>query len=57
MKNFGIRNEETVVDVGANAKMNEFAAIMGICNLRHIDQVLLRRKERYEIYKNLLGNI
>ena len=34
LKNFGIRNEEVVDSVGANAKMNEFQAAMGICNLR-----------------------
>ena len=28
LKNFGIRGEELVADVGANAKMNEFCAIM-----------------------------
>lgn len=38
LKNFGIRNEELVVAVGANAKMNEFCAIMGLCNLKHLDQ-------------------
>ena len=36
LKNFGIRGEELVKDVGANAKMNEFAAIMGLCNLKHL---------------------
>ena len=35
LKNFGIRGEELVVSVGTNAKMNEFAAIMGSCNLKH----------------------
>ena len=30
LKNFGIRGEELVTDVGANAKMNEFCAIMGL---------------------------
>ena len=38
LKNFGIRGEELVVEVGANAKMNEFQAAMGICNLRHIEE-------------------
>jgi len=33
LKNFGIRNEEVVDGIGANAKMNEFCAAMGICNL------------------------
>ena len=40
IKNFGIRNEELVVSVGANAKMDEFRAAMGICNLKYIDQRL-----------------
>jgi dTDP-4-amino-4,6-dideoxygalactose transaminase len=30
LKNFGIRNEEIVDGVGANAKMNEFCAAMGL---------------------------
>ena len=38
LKNFGIKGEELVEAVGANAKMNEFCAAMGICNLHHIDE-------------------
>ena len=36
LKNFGIHGPEEVPAVGANAKMNEFCAAMGICNLRLI---------------------
>ncbi len=43
LKNFGIKNAETVTAVGANAKMNEFAAAMGICNLRHVDGDIEKR--------------
>lgn len=53
LKNFGIRNEEVVDGVGANAKMNEFCAAMGICNLRHIDKEIAKRKavvDRYRIH-------
>lgn len=50
LKNFGIRGEELVTDVGANAKMNEFCAIMGLCNLKHLDNALEKRKEIYEFY-------
>ena len=57
LKNFGIRGEELVVSVGANAKMNEFAAIMGLCNLRHIDEAIQARKERWDIYKERLADI
>ena len=37
LKNFGIRGPEDVESVGANAKMNEFQAAMGLCNLRHVE--------------------
>ena len=37
LKNFGIKDAECVDGIGANAKMNEFCAAMGICNLRHIE--------------------
>lgn len=57
LKNFGIHGEELVTDVGANAKMNEFCAIMGLCNLKHIDEALANRKERYEYYREQLSKI
>ena len=57
LKNFGIRGPEDVVSVGANAKMNEFCAAMGICNLRHVDGEILKRKAVYERYMERLGNI
>lgn len=50
IKNFGITGPETVEYVGGNAKMNEFQAAMGICNLRHVDSEINKRKlivERY----------
>lgn len=54
LKNFGIRGEELVVDIGANAKMNEFCAIMGLCNLKSIDKAISQRGERVKLYKELL---
>ncbi len=50
LKNFGIRGEELVTEVGANAKMNEFCAIMGLCNLRHMDRATESRKRASEEY-------
>ena len=50
MKNFGIKNEEEVTFIGGNAKMNEFSAAMGICNLMHIDEEISKRKAVYEHY-------
>lgn len=57
LKNFGIRGEELVTEVGANAKMNEFAAIMGLCNLKHIDAVLTERRTKHDFYKEKLQEI
>ena len=43
--------------VGANAKMNEFAAAMGICNLRHIDEEIQKRKSAVQKYRLLLADL
>ena len=56
-KNFGILDPEHVVDIGINAKMNEFCAAMGICNLRHIDDELAKRKIVYERYYERLKDV
>lgn len=56
-KNFGILDQEHVVDIGTNAKMNEFCAAMGICNLRHFDDEIKKRKDVYERYLERLQNI
>ena len=57
LKNFGIKDEETVDYVGANAKMNEFAAAMGLCNLRHLDEEIDKRKRVFELYNERLSCI
>lgn len=54
LKNFGIRSEELVVSVGANAKMNEFQAAMGICNLKYIEHEINKRREIVTLYRELL---
>ena len=55
LKNFGIHDELHVFDVGGNAKLNEFAAAMGICNLRHLDDEIGKRKHVYEKYMSRLS--
>jgi dTDP-4-amino-4,6-dideoxygalactose transaminase len=57
LKNFGIRGEERVVDVGSNGKMNEFCAIMGLCNLKRIKGAIEARRERVEYYQKRLLEI
>jgi dTDP-4-amino-4,6-dideoxygalactose transaminase len=56
LKNFGITGPESVDYVGGNAKMNEFQAAMGICNLRHIEGEIEKRKAVVERYVERLGN-
>lgn len=56
MKNFGIIGEECVY-AGGNAKMSEFQAAMGICNLRHIDDEIAKRKAVVEHYRSRLSCI
>lgn len=43
--------------VGANAKMNEFCAAMGICNLRHVDDEVAKRKAVVERYREHLSGV
>jgi len=57
IKNFGITGPESVEYVGGNAKMNEFQAAMGICNLRHVDREIEKRKAVVERYVERLSNI
>lgn len=57
LKNFGIRSPEVVDSVGANAKMNEFCAAMGICNLRHIDEEIAKRKRVFDRYMENIGDV
>lgn len=49
-KNFGITGPEDVEYVGGNAKMNELCAAMGVCNLRHLDGEIEKRKKVAERY-------
>lgn len=57
MKNFGIHGPESVAFVGGNAKMNEFQAAMGICNLRHLDRAIQARKKVVERYRSHLVGV
>ena len=50
IKNFGITSPESVDYVGTNAKMNEFQAAMGLCNLEIVDKEIGSRKAAYVRY-------
>ena len=57
LKNFGIEGPEIVSGVGANAKMNEFQAAMGLCNLRHVHEEIEKRHKVYERYIENLSDV
>lgn len=57
LKNFGIHSEEVIAEVGANAKMNEFSAAMGLCNLPYVEENIEERKKRVLYYSERLSGI
>lgn len=56
-KNFGIAASGNVKYIGGNSKMNEFCAAMGLCNLRHLDEEISKRKDVAMRYWNNLSDI
>jgi len=57
LKNFGIKDAEHVDGVGANAKMNEFCAAMGLCNLRHVREEIAKRGRVAARYRERLADV
>ena len=57
LKNFGIHGPEEVPFVGGNAKMNEFCAAMGLCELRHLDAWIAERRKVVEHYRARLEGV
>ncbi|MBQ7624040.1 MAG: DegT/DnrJ/EryC1/StrS family aminotransferase, partial [Clostridia bacterium] len=57
LRNFGIHGQESVPFAGGNAKMSEFQAAMGICNLRHLNAEIAKRKNVAERYWLRLENV
>ena len=57
LQNFGLSGAADVQRVAGNAKMNEFSAAMGLCNLRHLGEYLEGRKRAYLQYLSRLDGI
>ncbi len=55
MKRFGHNSDDHIM-LGINAKASEFHAAMGLCNLKHIDDVINQRCQASEAYDKLLGD-
>ncbi len=57
MKDFGISGKDSVNLIGMNGKMNEFQAAMGLCNLKHIEEEIEKRKKVFMRYIENLKNV
>ena len=57
LKNFGMKSSEMINGIGTNAKMNEFSAAMGLCNLKTINEEIEKRYFVVEQYKELLEGV
>jgi len=57
LSNFGIESEDSVVDIGINAKMSEIHAAFGLANLLHYHDDLERRREIRNCYDDALANV
>ncbi|MFS1423635.1 DegT/DnrJ/EryC1/StrS family aminotransferase [Shewanella sp. 10N.286.48.B5] len=55
--NFGIRPGRGVVDVGINAKLNEYQAAVGLVNLEEIDNILQHREALFYQYREDLKDV
>jgi dTDP-4-amino-4,6-dideoxygalactose transaminase len=56
-KNFGFKDEETIVVPGINAKMNEIQAAVGMLVLQEIENERNRRKLLTQIYRECFNQI
>jgi dTDP-4-amino-4,6-dideoxygalactose transaminase len=57
LKNFGIKNEDEVVSIGTNGKMNEFQAAMGLEVLKKVEEERIKRKKIRKVYHEELEDI
>ena len=57
LRNFGIKNEEEVIAVGINGKLNEIQAAIGLLNLPRVQEERRRRAALREKYREFLKPI
>lgn len=57
LRNFGIKNEEEVVSVGINGKLNEIQAAIGLLNLRSIHSEMTLRSQLRARYVEILSGL
>jgi Predicted pyridoxal phosphate-dependent enzyme apparently involved in regulation of cell wall biogenesis len=56
LKNFGIQGQD-VMGIGGNAKLDEFRAAMGVCNLRRLDEFIEKRAAVAQRYREWLSDV
>lgn len=56
LKLFGLVDEDSVL-IGTNAKMSEFHAAMGVCNMKYMPEIISCRRKYYETYLELLSGL
>jgi len=56
LRNFGHTSPTSFGGLGLNAKMNELCAAMGSINLSLIESILLKRREQWDLYSQLIKN-
>ena len=57
LRNFGIKNEENIIEPGTNGKMNELQAAIGLLLLEIIDEEIENRKKVAKQYRAQLMDI
>lgn len=57
LRNFGIVNEEEISLYGINAKMDEVRAVIGLLNLKRVEEAIERRKRVVETYLSYFDSL
>lgn len=57
LKNSGIDDGNHLIDYGLNAKMNEFEAAFGLCQLKNIDNIIGNRRVAVQKYTEALKSV
>jgi dTDP-4-amino-4,6-dideoxygalactose transaminase len=57
LRNFGIKDEATVLECGINGKMNELQAALGLCTLSLIENERAARRQLAAVYRDRLGDL
>lgn len=55
LRSFGFEDDKYIT-AGINGKNSEFHAAMGLCNLKYIDEIILKREKITQTYDDLLNN-